>query len=150
MGRVYVIQGADGLTLIDTRLPGSAPKIARELKSQGFRLSDVKRILITHAHQDHVGSLGALQNMTSAQTYVQFKEALVVIGKQRFVRPRREDLHGLYKLMPGFNLPMPPAPRVDREIVDGEALDRGLPGFTGRGLPGPRPGEGAFRVRPHR
>ncbi len=150
MGRVYVIQGADGLTLIDTSLPGSVPKIARELEAQGFRLSDVKRILITHAHQDHVGSLGALQNMTSAQTYVQFKEALVVIGKQRFVRPRREDLHGLYKLMAGIRLPNPPTARVDREIVDGEALDEVLPGLTVVDLPGHAPGQIGFWYAPKR
>ena len=57
IGRVYVIEAADGLTLIDTSVPGSLPQIEKELQRVGHHLSDVKRILITHAHSDHFGSL---------------------------------------------------------------------------------------------
>ncbi len=51
----YLVEEEDGLTVIDTMIPGSAKKI---LATAGDR--PIKRILLTHAHADHVGSLDAL------------------------------------------------------------------------------------------
>ena len=45
MGRVYVIEAPDGLTLVDTSVPGSLPQIEQELRMIGHQLSKVKRIL---------------------------------------------------------------------------------------------------------
>jgi glyoxylase-like metal-dependent hydrolase (beta-lactamase superfamily II) len=67
MGRVYALAGADGLTLIDAGLGLAAGKVLKQLPAQGHRPSDVKRILITHAHPDHVGGLAKLQAATGAQ-----------------------------------------------------------------------------------
>ncbi len=60
IGRVYVIIGDDGLTLIDTSIPNSLPQIQQELHKIKHDVSEIKRILITHAHYDHIGSLAAL------------------------------------------------------------------------------------------
>ena len=51
----YLVEEDDGLTLVDTMLPRSAGAI---LKAAGGR--EIKRIALTHAHGDHVGSLDAL------------------------------------------------------------------------------------------
>ena len=53
----HLVEGRDDCTLIDTNFGGSAPAILRladKLKKP------IKRILITHAHMDHVGSLDAV------------------------------------------------------------------------------------------
>jgi glyoxylase-like metal-dependent hydrolase (beta-lactamase superfamily II) len=53
----YLVREEDGLTVIDTMLPGSANKIiaaAAELSAP------IRRILLTHAHGDHIGSLDKL------------------------------------------------------------------------------------------
>jgi glyoxylase-like metal-dependent hydrolase (beta-lactamase superfamily II) len=53
----YLVREDDGLTLVDTMLPGSAKRItaaARELDAP------IVRIALTHAHGDHIGSLDAL------------------------------------------------------------------------------------------
>jgi glyoxylase-like metal-dependent hydrolase (beta-lactamase superfamily II) len=51
----YLVEEDDGLTLVDTMLPRSAAPI---LKAAGGR--EIKRIALTHAHGDHIGSLDAL------------------------------------------------------------------------------------------
>ena len=51
----YLVEEDDGLTLVDTMLPRSAKAI---LAAAGGR--PIRRIALTHAHGDHVGSLDAL------------------------------------------------------------------------------------------
>ena len=52
----YIVQEQDGLTLIDTNLPGSANAIIKVVK----KLQPITRIALTHAHGDHAASLDAL------------------------------------------------------------------------------------------
>lgn len=53
----FLVAEDDGLTLIDTTLPGSAKAILRAAEGLG---APIVRIALTHAHGDHIGSLDAL------------------------------------------------------------------------------------------
>lgn len=53
----YLVREGDGLTLIDTGMPGSAPAI---MAAAGALGAPIVRIALTHAHMDHAGSLDAL------------------------------------------------------------------------------------------
>ena len=53
----YLVQDDDGLTLIDTLNPKGERKILAAAEALG---APIKRIVLTHAHPDHVGSLDAL------------------------------------------------------------------------------------------
>jgi glyoxylase-like metal-dependent hydrolase (beta-lactamase superfamily II) len=57
MVNAYLVPDADGLTLIDTTLPGGEKAILRAARDLG---APIKRIVLTHAHLDHVGALDAL------------------------------------------------------------------------------------------
>lgn len=53
----FLVQEADGLTLIDANLRGSEESILAAAQTLG---ASIQRILLTHAHVDHVGSVDAL------------------------------------------------------------------------------------------
>ena len=54
----YLVTESDGFTLIDTTIPGSAKSILAA--AQAINHGPIRRILLTHAHGDHIGSLDAL------------------------------------------------------------------------------------------
>ena len=53
----YLVAEEDGLTLVDTLLPGGAKRILTAVETIG---APIKRIALTHAHGDHIGSLDKL------------------------------------------------------------------------------------------
>ena len=64
----YLVRENNELTLIDTAL-GAARIIREASRHMG---QPIRRILLTHSHMDHVGSLDALKRMTP--------DASVIIG----------------------------------------------------------------------
>jgi glyoxylase-like metal-dependent hydrolase (beta-lactamase superfamily II) len=56
----YLVRESDGFTLIDTGIPGSAESILDISRHCGHELC---RILLTHAHLDHIGSLDQLAHL---------------------------------------------------------------------------------------
>ncbi len=71
----YLIIDPDGLTLIDTGLPGSHKKILKYMTGLGHKPTDLKRILLTHSDLDHVGGLAALKKASGARVYASAIEA---------------------------------------------------------------------------
>lgn len=63
----YLIVGDDGHILIDGGMPQSAKQIAGSIEQLGYRVSDVKYLLNTHAHFDHSGGLAELRQLTGAK-----------------------------------------------------------------------------------
>jgi metallo-beta-lactamase class B len=61
-----LITGDAGLILIDVALPQSAALIDANIRALGFRTSDIKLILTSHGHFDHVGGVRAMQRFTGA------------------------------------------------------------------------------------
>lgn len=75
---VYLVQEADGFTLVDTGLSGMEKAVFAEAARTGLPL---KRILLTHAHVDHVGSLDALVKTGVAELAIGAREARMLPKK---------------------------------------------------------------------
>jgi glyoxylase-like metal-dependent hydrolase (beta-lactamase superfamily II) len=69
----YLVPEDDGLTLVDTMISGSATAILAEAEKLG---SPIRRIALTHAHGDHIGSLDALaQALPDAEVIISARDA---------------------------------------------------------------------------
>ena len=55
-----------GPVIVDTGVPGSADRILDGLQQIGHAPGDVQKIIVTHMHIDHTGSLADLKSATGA------------------------------------------------------------------------------------
>ncbi len=71
----------NGVTLVDTGLRGNEKNIYGCLRKLGYTPKDIKRIIITHAHLDHINCLHGLKNDSGAQVLAGEGEAGIIEGK---------------------------------------------------------------------
>jgi glyoxylase-like metal-dependent hydrolase (beta-lactamase superfamily II) len=75
----YLVEEGDTLTLVDCALPSSTQSILKAAERIG---KPITRIVLTHAHGDHVGALDALKKTLSNVTvYVSKRDARLLAGK---------------------------------------------------------------------
>lgn len=83
VGRVYMLEGADGLTLVDTGLACRSRNLLQTIERGGRRIRDVRRVLLTHVHADHLGGLRALQSNTDLEVITLAPNAPMLRGQIR-------------------------------------------------------------------
>src|SRR6186997_2460822 len=66
----YLITTDDGHILINSGFERTVPLIQKSVESLGFKMTDVKVLLASHAHSDHVAGHAALQKATGAKVFV--------------------------------------------------------------------------------
>lgn len=117
---VYLLVG-DKLTLVDTGFKGRTSQILKNVKQLGFSPSEIDRIIITHHHADHIGSLATLKEITGATVLAHPADAPYIDGRLPQPGPARatsfdQIIHLLGRLFP-------PAPStVDQVVNDGDVL----------------------------
>jgi len=108
----YLITTPQGHILLDSGFEASVPRLADNVRALGFRVEDVKLLLASHAHIDHVQGHAAAHRLTGAQVIVSAPDAPVIAsgGKGEPV------YDGVYAWAP--------CP-VDRVVADGESVTLG-------------------------
>ena len=139
VGRVYMTEDADGVTIIDASIAPSGKNIIKQLRASGRQPSDVKRILITHGHPDHIGGLPYLTQETGAQVMAHAIEAPVIRGETDIPRPSRDSLPGITRFMLPPKTTPKPSP-VHRELQDGDVIAESFGGLHAIHTPGHAPG----------
>lgn len=124
-----LITSDEGHVLIDGGAADLAPSIADNIVKLGFKLKDVRTIVVSHAHQDHVGGVAELQQLTGAKV-VASRSAADALRKGRGGEDDPQFARG-----DAF-----PAIEQINAIRDGETLQVGLVAITGHSTPGHTPG----------
>ena len=128
-----------GLVLIDGALPQSAPQIARNIEALGFKLSELKWIVNSHAHFDHAGGIAALARMSGARVAASERGAEALrLGNASDDGPQA----GFGKAAMAF----PPVAEVT-VVADGEAIRLGNLELTAHYMPGHTPGAASWHWR---
>ena len=66
----FLVTTPEGHILINSGFDRTVPLIKRSVESLGFKMADVKILLASHAHSDHVAGHALLQKLTGAKVYV--------------------------------------------------------------------------------
>ena len=117
----YLVTDGAGHVLIDGGMEESAPQIAENIRRLGFRVEDVRYLLINHAHWDHAGGLAELKRLTNASLVASAADSADL---EHGANADRDDLAGFA------------AVGVDRHIEDGDQLRIGAVELTAHLTPG--------------
>ena len=126
---VYLFTTPAGHILLDGAVPGAAPDILRSIRTLGFKPEDVRILLISQAHFDHVGTLAALKKATGATV-------MVMSGDEGLVRDGGASDY-LFARDPAMRFE-PVA--VERVLRDGETVSLGNIALRALRTPGHTPG----------
>ncbi len=110
----FLITTSQGNILINSSLESSVPMIRESIEKLGFRFSDTKILLMSHAHWDHCAGSAQIKELTGAKYYVMDGDVDVVEsgGKSDFQYGQTPE--SLFKPV-----------KVDRVLHDGDQVRLG-------------------------
>lgn len=117
----YIIETNAGLILLDTGTNEMAPGLRANIQKLGHALSDIKIILSSHAHWDHVEGHAAMQKATGAQVMAVGEDAAAIesgVDSSALGGPGWTPVH------------------VDRVLADGDTVTLGDVTMTAHLTPG--------------
>jgi len=149
---VYVIgkPGTGDLSIIDAGLMGKGRYKIDSIVKEGIKLSDIKRVIMTHTHLDHIGCLAEImKQIPHAELWVHKSEAepleqgdeKTVWGMDMF----QSMCQTQYGIKPGaFKF------KVDRKLEGGETLNIGDMAWEVLHIPGHSLGSIGLYYRPEK
>jgi metallo-beta-lactamase class B len=116
----FLITGPRGHILIDGGYPGTAPMIIESIGKLGFDIGDVRLLLNSEPHFDHAGGLAELQRASGAQLWASAASA-------RSIAAGGDSPDNIFpiRMLMWSGLTRYRAPRIDRQLRDGETIRLG-------------------------
>jgi metallo-beta-lactamase class B len=124
-----LVTGKDGHVLIDSGTEKGAGVVAANVSALGFRVQDVKLLLHSHEHFDHVGGMAALQRLTGARLLASRDAAPVLASGRDSPGDPQAGMHAPFA-----------AARVDGTIDPGKPVILGDVRLVAVATPGHTPG----------
>ncbi|HKU72199.1 MAG TPA: subclass B3 metallo-beta-lactamase [Burkholderiales bacterium] len=129
----YLIVTPEGNILINTGINDSTKPIRENIEKLGFKFEDIKLLLATHGHWDHVGAMAEIKRLTGAKMWMEEHDA-----------PMLESGGSLdYRYPDGRGAIYEPV-KVDRRLKDGDKFTFGGIEFTVMHHPGHTLGATSF------
>jgi metallo-beta-lactamase class B len=129
----YLITTNEGHILVNSGFEDTVPLIVQGVEQLGFKMSDVKILLATHAHADHVAGLAELKRLTGAEMWMSEADAALL-----------EDGGASDFRFGDGRTPNFPAVRVDRLLMDKDTIELGGVTLTAHHHPGHTKGATSF------
>ena len=123
---IYLVTTPKGHMLINTGFDETVPLIQASVRSLGFKMTDIKIILASHAHADHVAGHARAREVSGAKVFVMTGDEKVIAGGGK----------GQYLYTDSHWRPCP----VDKVLKDGEKVTLGGTTLVARHTPGHTPG----------
>lgn len=131
-----LLVGNEGHVLLDGATAEAAPLIAANIERLGFKLDEIKWIVTTHEHFDHVGGVAELQRLTGAQVAARAEQRGTLESGVVGQTDPQAGMHDPFAKI-----------RVDRIMADGETLTLGELALTLHATPGHAPGSTTWSLR---
>lgn len=161
MVNFYIVEEPDGLVLIDSGLPAHWGALRAHLASSGAVPGDIKAVLLTHAHPDHLGLAARVRRETGAAVWIHTAEAATLAAAnpaRAGASPERSIAHYLLRRPAAVGLVLHlargggfrPAPVSDPEVFQTPTTLTRVPGAPEAvPIPGHTPGSTAYVFRHH-
>jgi glyoxylase-like metal-dependent hydrolase (beta-lactamase superfamily II) len=130
-GQCYVLKG-DGVIAIDAGEPGKGAVFVRALESAGINPHEVKLIVLTHGHWDHVGSAKEIKSLTGATLALNHSEVHWLENSLTPLSPGVTRWGKIFTALHKVFMPLIKVPKAKVDLVlddDGLSLAKfGIPG----------------------
>ena len=143
-GHVYLCIDKDGLTLIDSGIPGLADQFAEAIESLGYSTSDLRRLVLTHYHVDHSGSAAEILKWGIIHVYAHQDDIPYIQGEKKGLPPDLLDWEKPIYEQVSVNIEPEPV-QITKSLNDGDILNFGG-GAKIISVPGHTPGSIAIHL----
>ncbi len=108
VANTHIITNENGVVIVDAGMPHMTARILGKIRALGYSPRDVRLILLTHGHIDHVGSAAALKRATGAPIALHRGDIpLVVTRDLKFPPGRNTFSQVITRMVPLFGWVMP-------------------------------------------
>ena len=120
-GNVYLLKVGNDFILIDAALPRNDSYIFKYIGRFDKNPTDLKLLILTHCHLDHVGSSSIIVEKSRAKVCVHRDEVDYIEGRRELPVPNIKGLKGFsvrYSMRPARYKPV----RVEHKLVDSQMV----------------------------
>ena len=109
----YLLADDEGVTIVDAAVPGYRIQLGPGLRELGRTLADVRAVVLTHAHPDHIGCAEQLRQELDIPVYVHRDDEQLATTRKQFGKTDSS-------MLPYFRYPM--SYRLMAELARGGAM----------------------------
>src|SRR6266571_8395371 len=92
LANAYLLDDGGAVTIVDTGAPGYWKALPAELAALGRTLADVRAVVLTHAHTDHVGFAERIRSERGVPVSVHELDAKIARGEEK---PKNQSWAGI-------------------------------------------------------
>lgn len=143
---VFLLKADNGFALIDTGIFKMTNKLIVQIEQYGLSPADIKTVIVTHCHCDHIGGVTELQKLTGAKVAAHADDIPYILQEKVIDGPYHGMMAEEQRVMKRLNCNIK---TVDIVLHDGDILDV-LGGLRVIHVPGHTPGSIALYAETRR